>query len=159
MVERLTPDFVMVTALEEIQGLEDKIYPLQPLKNAAPPFGFYIQDTDNEDEALDGETGLQHTGYKLHMVADEYRKLSLLGSEAKYALSHLQGQSWIRSDAGVVGQVRVGDATPGTPGMRMYIERVRVVQASPDLYETEVGWYRRIYDVDFDYQTERSDST
>ena len=62
-------------------------------------------------------------------------------------------------DAGVVGQIRVGDATPATPGVRMFIEHVRMVQASPDLYETEVGWYRRIYDVDFDYQTERSDST
>ena len=159
MDERLTPDFVMVTELETLPGLKEKIYPLQPLKNAAPPFCFYIQDTDNEDEALDGETGLQHTGYKLHVVAEEYRMLSILGSQAKAALNRLQGQWWTRSDAGVVGQIRVGDATPATPGVRMFIEHVRMMQSSPDLYETEVGWYRRIYDVDFDYQTERSDST
>lgn len=159
MDERLTPDFVIVSELETINGLAEKIFPLQPKKNAVPPFCFYIQDTDNEDETLDGLTGLHHTGYKLHVVAEEYRMLSILGSQVKAALNRLQGQSWTRSDASIVGQIQVGDATPATAGVQLFFEHVRVLQSSPDLYETEVGWYRRIYDIDFDYQTERSEST
>lgn len=160
MDERLTPDFVMVEELESLDGLSESVWPLQPQKNAEPPFVFYIQDSDDEDEALDGQTGLQHTRFKLHVVVGpgEYRRLAILGSMIKARLSRLQGQAWERSDTGIVGLTVVGDAMPQVPGDRLFIERVHVAQASPDLFETDVGFYRRIYDVEFDYQTERSES-
>lgn len=159
MAERLTPDFVMVTKLEEIPEIDEKIYPLRPAKNAAPPFAFYIQDTDNEDETLCGLSSLQHTGFKIHLVTDEYRELAIMGSLIKAKLNQMQGQIWTRADGGPVGAVMAGDAVVATSGDDLLIERVRVTQTSPDLYETEVGWFRRIYDVDFDYQTERSEGT
>lgn len=143
MDEALTPDYVLVGELETIQALGEKIYPLQPKKNAVPPFCFFIQDTENEEEALDGQTGLQHAGFKLHVVTEEYIPLGSLCEQIKAVLLALQGRLWTRE----------------ADGAQLLIERVRVVKTSPDLYETEVGWYRRIYDVDFDYQTERSEST
>lgn len=149
----------MVQRLESIAGLRRKIYPLRPDKNAVPPFCFFIQDTDSEDETLTGLTGLQHTGYKLHVVAEEYRALSLLCGTIRARLQSMQGVFYERSDNGLVGIMIVGSAMPQVNADQLFVERVRVMQSSPDLWESDVGWYRRIYDVDFDYQTERSEGT
>ena len=139
MDERLSVDFAMVSAVENINGLQDQIWPLQPKKNAKPPFCFYEQITDDEEEALDGLTGLQHTGFRLHVVSGGLLSLSALCAKILAV---------IRGMAGSVFQ--------NGEGSSIYVEYVTAKQTSPDLYESDVGFYRRIYEVDFFYQTERS---
>ena len=159
MDERLTPDFFMVRTLEGIQDLAEQIWPGQPRKNAKPPFAFYIQTDDGEDDALDRLTGLQHTGYQLHVVAADYRKLPILGGKIKAALTALVGQVCPRADTAVC-DIAVCDVSEiGTDGDALLFEDVSDRQMSPDLYEEDVLLFRRIYQVDIDYQTERSEGT
>ena len=159
MDERLTPDFVMVRALEGIGELSDKVWPLQPKKNAIAPFAFYIQTDDTEEEALDRMTGLQHTGYALHVVSDTYYGLAVIGGHVKAAITALSGRSWARADSGVCDAAVSNEIVADTGGERLLIEDVSIRQVSPDLFEEDVFLYRRIYQIDMDYQTERSVST
>ena len=54
------------------------------------------------------------------------------------------------------GQVYATPAEDPDEGPKgsVLIEAVDMVQSSPDLLEMEVGFYRRIYTVRLDYQTE-----
>lgn len=156
MDERLSVDFAMVSAVESIDGLRDQIWPLQPKKNARPPFCFYEQITDDEEEALDGLTGLQHTGFRLHVVTGGFWELSTLCTKIMAAIRGLTGHVNPRTDNTVAGIAVSGRAVADTDDTGTYVEYVTAKQTSPDLYESDVGFYRRIYEVDFFYQTERS---
>ena len=140
MDEKMSPDRVLVEQLGKVAGLADRVWPLQPKKNAEPPFAFYVKVAGTEDYTLDGPAGLLHCGYKLHTVAGDYSALVSLGWLVKTAMDTMQGQRF------------------GPEGSeKLLIERVQLKQASPDLYETEVGLYRRIYDLTIDYQYEGSE--
>lgn len=141
MDERLNVDFAMVSAVESVNDLQDQIWPLQPKKNAKPSFCFYEQISDDEEEALDGLTGLQHTGFRLHVVSDGIMSLSTLCARIMAAIRWMAGSVFQRTESA-----------------RIYVEYVTTKQTSPDLYESDVGFYRRIYEVDIFYQTERSNA-
>lgn len=141
MEERLNVDFAMVSAVESVNGLQDQIWPLQPKKNAKPPFCFYEQITDDEEDALDGLSGLQNTGFRLHIVSGGLLCLSPLCAKILAAIRRMAGSSYQNEKGGSI-----------------YVEYVTAKQTSPDLYESDVGFYRRIYEVDFFYQTERSNT-
>jgi len=139
MDERLSVDFAMVSAVESVNDLQDQIWPLQPKKNAKPPFCFYEQITDDEEDALDGPTGMQHTGFRLHIVSGGLLSLSAQCAKILAAIRRMAGSSFQNEEDGSI-----------------FVEYVTAKQTSPDLYESDVGFYRRIYEVDFFYQTERS---
>lgn len=155
---QLTPDFVMVRTLEGIQDLREQIWPGEPKKNARPPFVFYLQTDDNEDAALDQLTGLQHAGYQLHVVAGDYYSLAIIGGKIKAAIKNLVGYSWVRSDGAVCGEAIVNISENGTDSDRILFEDVTIQQVSPDLFDNDVCLFRRVYQLDIDYQTEGSDS-
>ena len=156
---RMSPDFVMVRTLEGIQDLKDQIWPGQPRKNARPPFVFYMQTDDSEDEALDKLTGLQHTGYQLHVVAEDYRRLPILGGKIKAAVNSLAGRAWPRADSAVCDLAIVDNAVADTGSDGIFFEDVIIQQVSPDLFDNDVCLFRRVYQLDIDYQTERSEGT
>lgn len=156
---RMSPDFVMVRTLEGIQDLRDQIWPAQPRKNAKPPFIFYLQTDDSEDDALDKLTGLQHTGYQLHVVAEDYRRLPILGGEIKAAVNSLAGRAWPRADGAVCDLAIVDNAVADTDSDSIFFEDVIIRQVSPDLFDNDVCLFRRVYQLDIDYQTERSEGT
>lgn len=128
----MTPDQVIVAALEPIAGLAGKVFPLEGLKNAAAPFVFYLQQTEDEEEALDGLTGLLSASFEINCVARTYAGLIALAGAVRLALLALRG----------------------TAHDGLLIERATVRQTSPDLKEREVNLWRRMYILQLDYQKE-----
>ena len=140
----LSPEFALVAALEAISELQDKVSVLQPKKGVRPPFAFYVSDTDEEEQALDGGTGLMRYTATLHLVSETYLGLQLLCARAKAAILGMRKSTY---SAPTVDGV---DALDG----RIFVEDAHMTQSSPDLYETEVGYYRRMCSVRIDFQTE-----
>lgn len=130
----MTPEQAILTVLEPIEGLKGKVYPAEALKNASAPFVFYLQHAEDEEETLDGPTGLMSATFEINCVAQNYATLIWLAGAVRPALQRLQGNTY-------------GD---------LLIERASVRQASPDLKETEVKLYRRMFQLDFRYQKEEN---
>lgn len=135
MAAKMTPDQAIKTALEPIEGLASKVYPLEGLKNATAPFVFYLRLSGDEDDALDGPTGLLTASFEINCVARTYAELIALCGGVRPVLQQLQGREF--------------------PGL--LIERAKVRQQSPDLKETEVNLYRRMYVLQINYQEVISD--
>ena len=119
-------------ALETIEQLRDKVYPAEALKKATAPFVFYLQHNDDDKEDLNGCTGLCSTVFEVNVVAKTYTQLLQLTKDAKTALRSMQGTLF-------------GD---------LYVEKVSVRSASPDLKEREVNLYRRMLELQINYQFE-----
>ena len=141
---RLSPEFALVLVLETVPGLQDKTNALQPKKGCKPPFAFYVSSTDDEDQALDGGTGLQRYTATLHLVAGSFRGLQVLCAFVKAAIRAMRGVTYSTP------QNEPDDVPRGS----ILVEDANLTQSSPDLYEAEVGYYRRMYNVRIDYQTE-----
>jgi hypothetical protein len=140
----MSPEFALVQALETVPVLRDKVNALQPPKGKRAPFAYYIPTADEEKQALDGTTGLQSWSGTVHLVSNGARALQLLCSMVKSALYLMRG---------CVYETPEDDQEDGTKG-RVLIEYAEAEQSSPDLYESEVGLYRRVYTVRLDFQTE-----
>ena len=140
----MSPEFALVAAVETVPVLQGKISAMQPKKDAAAPFAFYIPNRDEEAETLAGLSGLQVWGGQLHIVAGSMRHLLLLCALVKEAVNAMPGRVYTTPRT---------DAEPGLKG-RILVETVSIRQSSPDLYEAEVGLYRRIMEIQMDYQTE-----
>ena len=140
----LSPEFALVQALETIPLLQGRINALQPKKGIRPPFAFYVSDADDEDQALDGGTGLKRNTATLHLVGETYLGLHLLCARAKMAILDMRGATYTTPE---------NDADDALQG-QILVEDTGMTQSSPDLSETEVGYYRRMYTIRLDYQTE-----
>lgn len=128
----MTPDQPIKTALETIEGLSGKVYPMSGLKNAAAPFVFYLQLSEDDEYTLEGSTGLQAVSFEINCVANTYASLVALAGSVRPVLQALQG----------------------TTHDDLLIEWVTIRQASPDLKEMEVNLYRRMYVLTVNYQKE-----
>ena len=126
----MTPEEAVLTVLEPIEGLRDKVYPAEALKNATGDFVFYLQHGEDEEETLEGPTGLMSAVFEINCVSRTYAGLARLVSAVRTALQSMQG-------------VTYGD---------LLIERASVRQASPDLKEKEVNLYRRMLTLAIHYQ-------
>lgn len=126
----MSPDTVIVAALETVEALAGKVFPLEAPKNTAAPFVIYLRGSAEEAQSLDGGVGLYRALFEINVVAGSYAQLSTAGDAARAALLGL----W--------------DSESG--GYR--IERVTVEQSSPDLWESEVQLYRRSYNLNINYQ-------
>lgn len=140
----MSPEFAMVQMLEAVPRLQGKINALQPKKGVKPPFAFYVSDTDDEEQALDGGTGLQRYTATLHLVGESFRSLQILAAFTNVAIRAMRGATY-STPADEPDDVLRG---------RILVEDTGMQQSSPDLYEAEVGYYRRMYNVRIDYQTE-----
>ena len=144
---RLSPEFALTAAMRTVAVLTDpdsnevKFSALQPKKDWAPPFAFYIPTEDSEETDLDGPAGLQHFTAQVQFVGGTHRGMQLLCQRAKKAVRDMTGETY-------------STETPGWPRGSILVEEARAAQSSPDLYDVDVGFYRRIYTVQIDYQTE-----
>jgi len=130
----MTPEQAILTVLEPIDGLRGKVYPAEALKNATAPFVFYLQHSDDEEETLEGPTGLMSAVFEINCVAQSYATLIWLVGAVRPALQSMQGNTY----------------------EGLLIERASVRQASPDLKEKEVGLYRRMLHLEIHYQKEEN---
>lgn len=132
----MTPEEAIKTVLEAIEGLRGKVFPAEAIKDVHAPFVFYLQHSEDEEETLDGSTGLMSADFEINCVAQNYAGLTKLVGAVRPALRAMQG-------------VTYGD---------LLIERARVRQASPDLKEKEVSLYRRMLSLELHYQKEENDN-
>lgn len=132
----MTIEEAIIAALESIAGFRGKVYPAEAIKNVPAPFVFYLQHSEDEEETLDGPTGLMSADFEINCVAQNYAGLTGLVSAVRMALRAMQG-------------VTYGD---------LLIERASVRQASPDLKEKEVNLYRRMLSLAIHYQKEENDN-
>lgn len=123
---------MILAALSPLPGLAGKVFPLEGLKNAEPPFVFYAQLNFDEADALDGPSGLLSAAFEINCVARSYGELKTLAARVRPALQSLEG----------------------TEREGLSIQRAAVRQASPDLKEHEVHLFRRMYVLQLDYQEE-----
>lgn len=93
---------------------------------------FYLQTAEDEEETLNGSTGLLSASFEVNAVARTYAELVTLAGAVRANLRTLQGT--------------IHDG--------LLIERAIVRQASPDLKEREVNLYRRAYVLQMHYQKE-----
>lgn len=118
------------TAMNSVAALSGKIYHAEALKNATPPFAFWLQDSEETEQALDGYTELDSAGFEVHLVARKLESLDPIAAGVKAAVIALQGT---------------------TAGGYRY-ERINIRQTSPVINEKEVGLYRKVYYIAVDYQ-------
>lgn len=128
----MTPEQAFISSLAPVESIRGKVFPVEALKNATAPFVFYLQQSDDEDDALDGPTGLMSAVYEIHCVTQTYASLISLVSQVRSALQSMQGC--------VFGN--------------LLIERVSVRQASPELREKEVNLYRKTLRLELHFQKE-----
>lgn len=126
----------VVETLQGVTALGGRVYPAEALKNAGAPFAFWLVSSDREEQCLDGYAGLRTGTIEVHVVADRYLELRTVALAVRGALIAMQGQTFSvsGSDTGVL------------------VSRVDLEQASPDLHETEVEMFRRVYSIDFYWQ-------
>ena len=68
------------TAMESIQYMTGKVYHAEALKNAQPPFVFWIQNTEDAEEDLNGYTELCEAGFEIHIVTRNLETLDALAA-------------------------------------------------------------------------------
>ena len=125
----MTPEDAIKSALAAIRV---NAYPAEALKTAAAPFVFYLQMTWEDEDALDGPTGLLSAAFEINCVAATYAGLVGLCADVLPTLRSLQGRHF----------------------ERLLIEQADVRQASPDLKEKETNLFRRMYILQIYYQEE-----
>lgn len=128
----MNPDLAIVDELSRVPKCKDKVYPLEALKTASPPFVFYVRLSQDEELTLDGGAGLMEATYELNCVAKTYKALTVLADDVYRRLRQMTGKAY----------------------SGLLIERATVRQTSPDLKERDVGLYRRMYVLRLEYQEE-----
>ena len=128
----LTVFDAVLDAIKTAPGLSGKIYHAEALKNAAPPFAFWIQDSEETEQALDGYTELESAVYSLHLCARKLESLDPMARSVRTSVIALQG----------------------TEENGYIYERIDIRQISPDINEKEVGLYRKVYQISIDYQVD-----
>ena len=117
-------------AVETVESLSGSVFHAEALKNATPPFAFWLQDEEDAEEDLSGYTELQNAAFELHFCARKLETLEPITRAAKKAILSLQGKTL----DGVL------------------YERILIRQSSPLITEKEVGLYRKVYRISVNYQ-------
>lgn len=120
----------VIAAIDGTAALTGGFYHAQALKDASPPFGFWIQDAEETAQTLGGYTELQSGTFDVHIVSKYLAELDRISSAVKLAVVSLQGQTV----------------------SNILFERINLSQISPILHEREVNLYRKVYHLQINYQ-------
>lgn len=120
----------LVAALESVDGLSDRVCPVEDIQKSTGPLVVYEQQTEEEADSIDGSAGLFTAVFKLHVFHGTYKKMRLLAEQVKSAVKSLR-----QSANGA-----------------LYVEEVKVTMAHPDVLENRVQLFRRAYNVTIQYQ-------
>ena len=121
---------VLVAALEAVDGLRDRVCPIEDIQKSTGPLAVYEQQSEQEETCIDGAAGLLTASFKIHIFHTTYQKMRLLAEQVKKAIKSLRQR---------------------TEGI-FCIEEVTAIMAHPDLQEDSVQLFRRAYSVTIQYQ-------
>lgn len=130
MEKSLAMEMAMVAALENIEGLKDRVCPVIDIHKSTGPLLVYDPQRESQERQLDGVAGLMMAQIQLHVLHNTYMKMRLLCESVKAAVQRLEGAK----------------EPP------LIVEAVDVEQTSPDLFEDKAELFRRTYTVTFQYQ-------
>lgn len=130
MEDGLLLEETLVTTLEAVEGLSDRVCPILDIQKSTGPLAVFEQQDESEENAIDGLTGLCTAVYTVHAMHGTYMKMRLLAERIKHAIQNMQ---------------RHADVS-------LCIESVTISMASPDSYEDRVRLFRRTYKVTIHYQ-------
>ena len=120
----------LTSAIEALDGLDDRVCPIVDIQKSTGPLVIYDQKRESDERCLTGRTGLLDAEFRIHVLHSTYMKMRLLAEKVKAALQSMEGST----------------SPP------LYIEAVDVELATPDLHEIKVSLFRRAYTVRFLYQ-------
>ena len=118
-------------AVEAAADLSGSVFHVEALKNAAPPFAFWLQTREETEQALDGYTELDTAAFELHICSRYLDQLDAKAAAARTAVISLQG----------------------TETEDVLYERINIRQITPVIHEREVGLYRKVYEITINYQS------
>lgn len=120
----------LTSAIEALDGLDDRVCPIIDIQKNTGPLVIYDQKREANERDLSGRTGLLEAEFRIYVLHSTYMKMRLLAEEVKAALQSMEGST----------------SPP------LHIEAVDVELATPDLHEIKVSLFRRTYTVRFLYQ-------
>lgn len=91
---------VIVDAIEAIDGLREKAFPLCVPEGTDPPYVVYISNGTTEDDSLTGWIGSFDTEMELHVIHSSYKGMKLLAKRVADALKAISDYAiTIREDS------------------------------------------------------------
>lgn len=110
--------------LETITELKNKVFPLNAPEGTDAPYLVYISSEGQYDKSLDGFLDTKELGCELNILNVGYKNLKNLSKKVMDKLKSFEGRNI------------------GTDGM--YIQELTFDDDSPELYEDQVQFYRKI---------------
>lgn len=104
----------VAAAIEKAAGLAGKVYPLNAPEGEAMPFVVYVPSGTTEDDSLTGWLGSFDTGMEINVLHPSYKGMKTTAKAVVEALKGLSGAA------------------------------VHIREEQPELYEEEIGAYRKI---------------
>lgn len=68
----------LVEELSSIEGLNDKVFPLNATEGTNPPFIIYVSSEGEQDQTLTGYTDTKALTCEIHLIAETYSELKSL---------------------------------------------------------------------------------
>ena len=116
-MEQRMIESTVADAIEAVNELDGKVYPLNAPENGELPYVVYVSSGSTEDDKLNGWIGSYDTDMEINVLHRSYKALKLLSKAVVQSLK--------RISAGAV-----------------YIE-----ENQPELYEPEIEAYRKIINI------------
>lgn len=120
---------ILCAQLESVAGLSGKVFPCSAKEGTKAPYLVYLQTGGSTYEALDGYMDLNQKSFELNVVHTSYKNMKSL---AELVISKLKGMQ--------------GCTISGT-----LIQKLSIDENSPELYESEVNFFRKIINIKIIY--------
>lgn len=120
-----TVESAIVAKLNTIALLAGKVYPLNAKEGVALPYCVYVVTADEEADSLGGWIGNYDKEIEINVIAGSYSAMKSISPSVVAALKELNAATY----GGVTFQA-------------VYID-----SNQPEIYETEIGGYRKIINL------------
>lgn len=111
----------VTAAIETVAGLAGKVYPLNAPERAVLPYVVYVPSGTTEDDSLTGWIGSYDAEMEINVLHRSYKGMKTTAWAVVEALKKLSGAA------------------------------VHIQEEQPEIYEEEIGAYRKIIDLTLQY--------
>jgi hypothetical protein len=116
----------LMSELNSIIGLDNKIFPMSAKEGTKPPFIIYVSSEGLQDKTLDGYLTSKELDCEIHVIHSNYSKMKNLTKEVLSKLQTFYGRS-IGIDGPFIKSLSYDKPT--------------------EVHEKEVGFYRSSFDI------------
>lgn len=116
-MEQAVIETQVAAAIETVAGLAGKVYPLNAPERETLPYVVYVPSGTTEDDSLTGWLGSYDTEMEINVLHRSYKGMKTTAKAVVEALKKLPGAA------------------------------VHIREEQPEIYEEEIGAYRKIIDL------------